>query len=275
MAAIGQKTERVWIGPTVTCPTFRYNPAVVAEAFASLSLLFPGRIYLGVGSGESLNEQAAVGFWPKWDERSERLIEATQLIRDLWKGQPVNHQGKYYKVDMRLYDPPAKPIPLLMAGNGPKAMRRAGRYADGLITDPNTWKQHKAEYEAGAKEAGKDLRQMPVLVELFVAVGDREDAAEAVKLWRFIPKAWNPYYNIPSPVTIQQRAEKEVPLEKVYSEWVISKDPEVHAKKITELFASGATMVNVHTAQADQEAVINFYGQQVLPRVRRTAAAAG
>jgi F420-dependent hydroxymycolic acid dehydrogenase len=162
MAALGQKTRSAWMGPTVTCPTFRYNPAVVAEAFASLSLLYPGRIFLGVGSGEALNEQAAVGTWPKWDERSERLIEATELIRELWKGQQVSHKGKYYNVNAKLYDPPAKTIPLLMAANGPRAMRRAGQYGDGLITDPKTWKQHKAEFEAGAKAAGKDAGQMPV-----------------------------------------------------------------------------------------------------------------
>ncbi len=78
MGAIGQRTKRVWMGTTVTCPTFRYNPAVVAEAFASLSLLNPGRIFLGVGSGEALNEKAATGTWPQWPERSERLVEATE-----------------------------------------------------------------------------------------------------------------------------------------------------------------------------------------------------
>jgi len=126
MAALGSKTSKVWIGPTVTCPTFRYNPAVVAEAFASLSLLFPGRIFLGIGSGEALNEQAAIGVWPKWQERSERLIEAREIIRKLWEGNPINHKGNYYSVDAKLYDPPVHPIPVLMAANGPKAMRRAG-----------------------------------------------------------------------------------------------------------------------------------------------------
>ena len=75
MAALGERTKRIWTGPTVTCPTFRYNPAVVAEAFASLNLLYPGRIFLGIGSGEALNEQVAIGSWPKWPERSERLVE--------------------------------------------------------------------------------------------------------------------------------------------------------------------------------------------------------
>jgi F420-dependent hydroxymycolic acid dehydrogenase len=149
MSAIGQRTKRIRMGTTVTCPTFRYNPGVVAEAFASLSLLYPGRVFLGIGSGEALNEEAALGSWPKWPERSERLVEAAEIIRKLWGGEQIDHQGKYYKLNARLYDPPSKPIPLLMAGNGPKAMHRCGQYADGLITDPKTWKEHKPEFQEG------------------------------------------------------------------------------------------------------------------------------
>src|SRR5437763_7458517 len=185
MSALGQRTHHLHMGTTVTCPTFRYNPAVVAQGFASLSLLYPGRIFLGVGSGEAINEQAAVSNWPKWDERSERLIEATELIRELWKGQPVKRQGKYYPIATRIFDPPAAPIPLLMAANGPKAMRRAGRYADGLITDGKTWKQYKAELERGAQEGGKNFKRMPVLIGRSVGVGEKKDAEQAAELWRF------------------------------------------------------------------------------------------
>lgn len=139
MAAIGERTRRVWIGPTVTCPTLRYNPAVVAEGFASLNLLYPGRIFLGIGSGEALNEQAATGSWPRWPERSERLVEASQIIRKLWAGGQTVHSGKYYNVNAKLYDLPVGQVPLLMAANvGPKAMYRSGQYGDGLITDPET-----------------------------------------------------------------------------------------------------------------------------------------
>ena len=83
LGALGERTQRIWLGTTVTCPTFRYAPAVVAEAFASLASLYPGRIFLGVGSGEALNEQAATGEWARWPERSERLVEATGIIRKL------------------------------------------------------------------------------------------------------------------------------------------------------------------------------------------------
>ena len=267
--ALGQHTQHIWMGTTVTCPTFRYNPAVVAEAFATLTQLSPGRIFLGVGSGEALNEEAATGEWPKWTERSERLVEATEVIRQLWTGQPVSHKGKYYNVNAKLYDPPTEPIPLLMAANGPKAMRRSGQYGDGLITDPKTWKEHKAEWEAGARTAGKDPGKMPVLVEQFVAVGGEQDVRNSAELWRFIPKAFTEYYNVRDPQKIEEMADAEVPLQKVYSEWPVSTDPGPHIKKVNELFDSGATIVNIHSGQVDQKRVIEFYGREVIPRVNR------
>ncbi len=270
LGALSQRTSRVWMGTTVTCPTFRYNPAVVAEAFVTLGSLAPGRIFLGVGSGEALNEQAAIGSWPKWPERSERLIEATAIIRQLWTEQQIAHEGTYYRVNARLYDPPAKPIPLMMAANGPKAMRRAGQYADRLVTDPKTWKEHKSEFEAGAKAAGKDATKMPVLVEQYVVVGDKKDAERAAELWRFGPKAFKSYYNVRDPKEIQQRADSEVALEKVYGDWPVSTDRAVHIQAITELFDSGATIVNIHSGQEDQKRVIEFYGKEVLARIKRT-----
>ena len=269
MAALGQRTSKVWIGPTVTCPTFRYNPAVVAQAFASLNLLSPGRIFLGIGSGEALNEQVAVGSWPRWTERSERLIEAADIVRKLWTGQQLNHKGQYYTVTAQLYDRPASPIPLLMAANGPRAMRRAGQYGDGLITDPKTWKQHKSEFESGARAAGKDPAQMPVLVEQYVVVGEQQDAKAAAELWRFGPKAFQKYYNVPDPKEIHREADAEIPLEQVYADWPVSTDPSVHIKTINDLFDSGATIANIHTGQNDQESVIQFYGKEVLPKIKR------
>lgn len=271
MAALGQRTQRIWMGTTVTCPSFRYNPAVVAEAFASLSSLSPGRIFLGLGSGEALNEEAATGVWPGWPERSERLIEASQIIRQLWGGQHIDHQGKYYHVNARLYDPPTGNVPLLMAANGPKAMRRAGQHADGLVTDPKTWKEHKAEFLDAARAAGKDPEHMPVCVESFIVVGDRKDAEQAAELWRFIPRAWNPYFNLRDPETIQARAETEVPLEEVIAGTTVGVDPEIHLAALQELFDSGATEVHLHSGQPDQRRVIDFYGSEVLPRLGKSS----
>lgn len=266
MGALRGQIGESWLGTTVTCPTVRYNPAVVAEAFASIAAFHPGRVFLGVGSGEALNEEAATGHWPKWEERWDRLIEAIGIIRALWTGNPVHHKGKYYQVDAKLYDPPPQPIPLLTAANAKKSMKLAGQHGDGLITDPETWKQYKSEWEAGARSAGKDTKTMPVLIEQYAVVGDQSAARQAAELWRFGPKAFKGYENNPDPVSIQQHADKEIPLEKVMSSWAIGTDPAVHIKKLQELFDSGATIVNVHSGQADQKTLIDFYGQNVLPK---------
>jgi F420-dependent hydroxymycolic acid dehydrogenase len=268
LGALGQQTRHIWMGTAVTCPTLRYNPAVVAEAFATLSLLYPGRIFLGLGSGEALNEQAATGAWPPWRERWDRLIEAVSIIRQLWSGQDVHHHGTHYTVDGKLYDPPASPIPMLLAANGPKAMKLSGQHGDGLITDPQTWKQHKGEWETGARMAGKDPGSMPVFIETFVVVGGDSEARLAAKQWNFIPKAFKGYQNIPDPAQIEQRAATELPLPKVFGDWTVSSDPAEHLKAIRELFDSGVTTVNIHSGQADQQRVIDFYGKEVLPKLR-------
>jgi alkanesulfonate monooxygenase SsuD/methylene tetrahydromethanopterin reductase-like flavin-dependent oxidoreductase (luciferase family) len=187
------------MGTTVTCPTLRYNPAVVAEAFATLSQLYPGRVFLGVGSGEALNEQAATGAWPKWQERWDRLIEGMTIIRQLWTGENVSFKGKYYTVEAKLYDPPPKPIPLLTAANGKKSMRLAGQHGDGLVSDPQSWKKWKSEWEAGARDAGKNPADMPVLIEHYAVVGDQAAAKQAAEYWRFGPKAWKSLYDVRDP----------------------------------------------------------------------------
>ena len=276
MGAMAGRIENAWMGTTVTCPTLRYHPSIVAEAFATLSQLHPGRVFLGVGSGEALNEHAATGDWPGWRERWERLSEALTVIRGLWSGEKLAHRGKHYTVDGRLYDPPAQPIPILTAANGKKSMRLAGQHGDGLITDPLTWRQHKGEWEAGAREAGKDPAEMPVLVEQFVVVGDEFDARAPAELWRFLPKAFKSYYEIADPATIQKRAAAELPIDKVIADWIVSPQPEEHIAAINELFDSGATIVNIHSGQADQQKIIEFYGNYVLPELagRKRAGAA-
>ena len=137
-----------------------------------------------------------------------------------------------------------------------------------LITDPQTWKQHKGEWESGARTAGKNPAAMPVLVEAFVVVGDQGDAQTAAKLWNFIPKAFKGYQNVADPAEIERRAQTELPLPKVLEIWTVSSDPDAHVEAITQLFDSGVTIVNVHSGQPDQEKVIEFYGKEVLPQIR-------
>jgi TAT-translocated FGD2 family F420-dependent dehydrogenase len=270
MSALGAQSHS-WMGTAVTCPTLRYNPAVVAEGFASLSLLYPGRVFLGVGSGEALNEEAATGEWPKWQERWDRLIEAIDVIRQLWTGKDVAFKGKYYNVQAKLYDPPAKPIPILTAANGKKSMRLAGIHGDGLISDPLSWKKWKSEWQDGARSAGKNPDEMPVMIEHFVVVGGEAEAKQAAESWRFTVKAWHSLFDVRSPVDIQQKADSETPLEEVMKSWAVGTDPAVHVNAAKELFESGVSIVNMHSGQTDQRKAIEFYAEHVLPKFHQPA----
>jgi TAT-translocated FGD2 family F420-dependent dehydrogenase len=270
LAALSQHVQRVTMGTGVTCPTYRYQPAVVAEAFASLSLLAPGRIFLGVGAGESLNETAATGQWGTYAERAARLVEAVQIIRQLWTGAWVSHKGQYYQVPQtKLYDIPAQPIPIYMAASGPKSMRLAGEHGDGLITDAQRalMPALRQAFAEGARAAGKDPQQMPILAEHMVVVGDENDARQGAELWRFMPKSWAKYVNMEDPREIQRGAQQDVPIAEVSKSWPVSRDPSVHIQALQQLIDGGVTQIYVHSPQADLRSVIDFYGREVLPQV--------
>jgi len=273
LAALTQRTTRLIIGTGVTTPTFKYRPAIVAEAWASLSLLAPGRVFLGLGTGEKFNEAASGGCWGLYPERAARLVEAVRIIRRLWTGEHVTYNGQYWQVDARLYDPPARPIPLFIAAGGPKRARLSGMYGDGLIADPMqlmTNPAYKQAWREGVLAAGKNPDTMPILIEHFVVVGDQLSAQNPAELWRFTAKSWKPgYFNNISPAAIQARADAEIPLPIVYAQWPVSTDPMVHIQSIQKLVNMGVTHIFVHSGQRDQQLdVIDFYSRYVLPQVR-------
>lgn len=272
LAALGQRMPRIPMGTGVTCPTYRYRPAIVAQAFASLGVLYPGRVFLGVGTGEALNEVPASGQWGDYSERAERLIEAITIIKELWRGDWVDYFGKYYQIEKaRLYDVPEQPIPLYMAAEGPKSMYKAGYYSDGLISDAKTAQERemRAEFEDGARDAEKEPEKMPILAEHFVVVGGEDEVHESAQMWRFIPQAWDNFIDNPDPEAIEEEAEAKISDKKVSSDWVVSKDPAEHAAAIQTLFDAGITEVYVHSGQQDQMQIINFFGKEVLPRLGR------
>jgi TAT-translocated FGD2 family F420-dependent dehydrogenase len=273
LAALSQHTSHLAFGTGVTCPIYRYLPAIVAEAWASLSHLAPGRVFLGLGTGENLNEGASGGGWGGYQERAERLIEAIKIIRELWTGDRLQFRGKYWNVDARLYDKPAAPIPIYIAAGGPKSARIAGLYGDGLVADGGrlgSSPEYKSAWEDGVRESGKDPAKLPIILELYTVVGGEKEAKQSADLWHFTPSAWeHGYFDEVDPLRIQQKAEREIPLEKVYKDWPVSTDPEVHVKAIRESAAKGATHVVITTATPNQEEVIKFYGDKVLPRLAR------
>ena len=158
LALVGQRTKHVPFGTGVTCPIYRYQPATVAHAFASLAILYPGRVFLGLGTGERLNEQAASTQFGPYQERHDRLVEAIQLIRQLWSGQRISFQGRYFQTNqLKLYDLPSSPPPIFVAAGGPKSAHLAGQYGDGWIAEADSMKDQKlaAAFNQGARDSGR------------------------------------------------------------------------------------------------------------------------
>ena len=273
LAALTQRTTGMLLGTGVTCPTFRNNPANVAQAFASLGVLAPGRVFLGVGTGEALNEVPAGGGWGRYAERAERLVEAITIIRALWEGDWVSYHGTYHHVEeAKIFDKPAQQVPIYVAAGGPKSARLAGMHGDGLGTVGGVFgeagKRVLKSFEAGAREAGKDPATMARLVELFVVLGDEEAALRAGRHWLF-SGAIDGLFDVPDPRRIRQIAEERTTPRAVIERWVVSPDPAVHVAAIRELAAQGFTHIFIHAPQEDQERFIEVYGRDVLPAVRR------
>jgi len=273
LAAIGQRTSRVTMGTAVTCPIYRYHPAIVAQAFATLGLLYPGRVFLGAGTGEAVNEAAAGGGWGPYRERLARLREAIALIKRLWTGAWVTSAGPAFPVpNARIYDAPSEPVPVYVAASGPKSAAFAGELGDGWITDAPTLTERPEIGEAfrsAAAAAGKRPGEMPVLAELYAVVGDEDEALAAAPLWQFGP-VMGELISEPDPRGVQRRAAELSSPERTVRSWAIGRDSAVHIRRIEELFAAGATQVYVHSAQPDQLRVIEFYGREVLPALFRS-----
>lgn len=271
LAAVSQRTSRIIMGTGVTCPSFRYRPAIVAQAWASLSNLAPGRVFLGLGAGENLNEGAAGGGWAAYGERASRLIEAVNIIRALWTGSHVKMKGQFWNVNGRLYDPPSSPIPVYIAAGGLNSARIAGRYGEGLIAGAGDFKNDpglKTAWEEGVRAKGGNPRKESIVVEHWVVVGGEREARAAAQKWRFLPRAWQKgFFDNISPSDIQTRAEREIPLETVTENWTVGRSPRTHIDAIEELADLGATHVVVHCASPNQRKVISFFGRKVLTRL--------
>src|ERR1700743_3086124 len=190
LGALAQATERVTMGTSVLTPTLRYNPSIIAQAFGTLGALAPGRVFLGVGTGESLNETPATGGeFPGAKERRLRLAEAVSLIEQLWREDRVDFAGAYDEPRRAtIYDRPEQPVPIFIAASGPLAAKLAGRRGDGFIStsgkDPQLYKDLMANLAEGAEKAERDPAEIRKQIEIKVSYDRDYDAAfEACKIW--------------------------------------------------------------------------------------------
>ena len=265
LALVGQRTSHIPFGTGVTCPIYRYHPTTVAQGFASLAVLYPGRVFLGVGTGERLNEQAATTAFGPYQERHDRLVEAIQLIRQLWSGQRISFQGRYFQTNqLKIYDPPPSPPAIFVAAGGPKSAHLAGQYGDGWITQSSDIRNQKllGAFQQGARDSNRDPATLGKRAEMFAVVGSQDEINRAAELWRFTAGA----VDQPNPVDIQRAAEVH-PLDKVSERWTTGTDPATHISALQGVLDAGATPF-MHFPQQDPTAAIDFYRTQVLSRLR-------
>jgi coenzyme F420-dependent glucose-6-phosphate dehydrogenase len=275
MAAAGERTSRVVLGTSVLTPTFRYNPAVVAQAFATMGLLYPGRIMLGVGTGEALNEIAVSGMqWPDFKERLARLREAIAVIRELWTGQAFTLDGEYYRtVEAMTYDRPQQPVPIYVAAGGPTTARFAGRTGDGVIcTSGKGMELYTGSLlpavREGAGQAGRDPEAIDRMLEVKISYDrDPELALENTRFWAPLSLTAEQKNSVGS-ATEMERLADELPIEQVARRWIVASDPEAAVAQIRPYLDAGFSHLVMHGPGQDQERFLAQFSEDVLPLLR-------
>ena len=276
LTAVGERTTGDF-GPGVTAPTFRWHPAMVAQASATLAAMYPGRHWLGLGSGEALNEHVVAGYWPEAPERINRMFEAIEIIRKLFTssvaGKDTKHAGTFYKLEStRLWTMPEVPPEILVATAGPVTAKRAGRLADGLITVGAPLEKIGGlftRFAEGAREAGKDPDAMPKVLQLHLswAPTDEEAMANAMHEWpnggMKFPKG-----DIRSPFDFEQMARMVRP-EDFAGRMVVSADPDVHRAEIQRYVDLGFDRIYLHNVGRNQREWLEVFGRDVLPALTR------
>jgi coenzyme F420-dependent glucose-6-phosphate dehydrogenase len=276
LGALGAMTSRIMIGTSVLTPTFRYHPSVIAQAFATLGVMFPGRVVLGIGTGESLNEVPSTGMaWPDFKERFARLREAVALMRQLWTEEKVTFEGQYYRTkDATLYDRPATPVPIYVAAAGALIAKYAGRMGDGVICTSGKERSLYTEtilpkVVEGRADAGSRAPDYARMIEVKVSFDtDMKRAMEDTRHWAVLALTPEEKTSVHSPEEMERLADA-LPAERAASRWIVSDDPDEHVERISYYIHLGFDHLVFHAPGPDQQRFIRLYAEQVLPRLRR------
>ena len=270
LGALGESTSRATLGTSVLTPTMRYHPSVVAQAFATLACLNPGRVFLGVGTGEALNETPATGGdWPSPKERRMMLREAIQLIRALWTEERVTFAGDYFRTDRAtIYDRPAEKIPIYLAASGPIAAKLAGGVADGYIAtsgkDPQLYRDLLGALAEGAEQAGRDVNSIDRFIEIKVSYDkDAEYAKDACAFWAPLALKPEEKTGIDDALEMEQAADKI--LDRAHTRFIVSDDPDEVVDKIAPYVELGFNHLVFHGPGGDQERFLRGFCADVLP----------
>jgi len=277
MTAVGERTNRIQLGTSVLTPTFRYNPAVIAQAFATMGCLYPGRVMLGVGTGEALNEMATGhrGDWPDFKERFARLREAVRLMRSLWLGDRVDFEGDYYSLKgASIYDVPDGGIPIYIAGGGPVVARYAGRTGDGFICtsgkgmDLYTGQLLPAVAE-GAEKDSRNLDDIDKMIEIKVSYDtDPQTALENTRFWAPLSLTPEQKHSIDDPIEMEKAADS-LPIEQVAKRWIVSSDPDEAVSKVKQYTDAGINHLVFHAPGHDQRRFLELFKTDLEPRLRK------
>ena len=285
MGALGASTQRIVMGTSVLTPTFRYHPSVVAQVFGTLGSMFPGRVILGLGTGEGLNEVPSTGMvWPEMKERFARLREAISLIRKLWSEDDLTFQGEYYKTQgATIYDKPGAFLPIYVAGAGPQVAKYAGRMADGFIcTSGKKWDLYTetllpnvAEGLALSSKPKPDydrMIEMPDydrMIEMKVSFDtDKQRALDDTRIWAALALTPEEKMTVHDPKEMERLADA-LPIERAASRWIVSSDPDEHIEKIKPYIDMGFRHLVFHAPGNDQARFLKMYGELVLPKLRK------
>jgi len=275
LGALGARTERILLGTSVLTPTFRYNPAIVAQAFGTLGVLNPGRMILGVGSGESLNEIAVTGgAWPEPKERLARLRESIELIRRLWTEDLVTFEGKYYQtLNATIYDKPTQPVPIYISAGGPVAAKFVGRAGDGFICTSGKGDELYRDkllpaVAEGAQAAGRDPSSIENTIEVKVSFDtDYNRAMQDTRIWAALALPAEDKANIHDPREMERKAEAVA--DQAHKRWLVSSDPDEHIEQIQHYIDLGFTHLIFHAPGDDQSRFLQLYAKEILPRLRK------
>jgi coenzyme F420-dependent glucose-6-phosphate dehydrogenase len=276
LGALGARTSSIVIGTSVLTPTFRYHPSIVAQAFSTLGSMFPGRVILGVGTGESMNEVPSTGQpWPEFKERFARLREAVSLIRTLWREERVSFEGEYYKTEKAtIYDRPEIEIPIYVAAAGALVAKYAGRQGDGFICTSGKKRELYTEtllpkVAEGVAAAGERKQPYDHMIEVKVSFDtDKEQALQDTRHWAALALTGEEKMSVEDPVEMQRLADA-LPLERAASRWIVSNDPEEHVEKIGYYVGLGFRHLVFHAPGLDQVRFLDLYGREILPRLRK------
>jgi coenzyme F420-dependent glucose-6-phosphate dehydrogenase len=275
LGALGARTSRVVMGTSVLTPTFRYHPSIVAHAFGTLGAMYPGRVVLGIGTGESLNEVPSSGIvWPEQKERTARFKEAVDLIKRLWSEDRLDYHGTFYKTEKAtIYDRPDQPVPIFIAGAGPFMAKFAGEQGDGFIcTSGKKWELYTEtllpNLEAGLQKRATPAKDYDRTIEIKLSFDtDRDRALQDTRFWGALALKPEEKVNVEDPLQMEKLADA-LPVDRAASRWIVTNDPAEATDKIGSYIKLGFNHLVFHAPGPDQARFLKLFGEQIAPSLR-------